>query len=174
MKREAFLQAVSKKSVEDFLRFTQISKDTFDPFNLNELLQELSRKQKEILWERLRHLLKETLMEKPVETWQQVEDAESNDGMEVESAPEMKQTVAVIQGVTAVVTASIPVVDETVNYKALLECAFILNGIIPALPESENTLRSAIRRVCEMWWEKGLEGKEQLGKTAFIMLLKKA
>lgn len=25
MKREAFLQAVSKKSVEDFLRFTQIS-----------------------------------------------------------------------------------------------------------------------------------------------------
>lgn len=174
MKREAFLQAVSKKSVEDFLRFTQISKDTFDPFNLNELLQELSRKQKEILWERLRHLLKETLMEKPVETWQRVEDAESNDGMEVESAPEMKQTVAVIQGVTAVVTASIPVVDETVNYKALLECAFILNGIIPALPESENTLRSAIRRVCEMWWEKGLEGKEQLGKTAFIMLLKKS
>lgn len=47
-------------------------------------------------------------------------------------------------------------------------------GIIPALPESENTLRSAIRRVCEMWWEKGLEGKEQLGKTAFIMLLKKS
>ncbi|POI35559.1 hypothetical protein CIB84_000689, partial [Bambusicola thoracicus] len=149
-------------------------KDAFDPFNLNELLQELSRKQKEILWERLRHLLKETLMEKPVETWQPVEDAESNDGMEVESAPEMKQTVAVIQGVTAVVTASIPVVDETVNYKALLECAFILNGILPALPESENTLRSAIRRVCEMWWEKGLEGKEQLGKTVFIMLLKKS
>lgn len=28
-------------------------------------------------------------MEKPVETWQRVEDAESNDGMEVESAPEM-------------------------------------------------------------------------------------
>lgn len=33
-----------------------------------------------------------------------------------------------IQGVTAVVTASIPVVDETANYKALVECAFILNG----------------------------------------------
>lgn len=28
-------------------------------------------------------------MEKPVETWQRVEDAESNDGMEVDSAPEM-------------------------------------------------------------------------------------
>jgi len=34
----------------------------------------------------------------------------------------------VIQGVTAVITASIPAVDETVNYKALLECVFIVNG----------------------------------------------
>uniref|UniRef100_A0A669P2F4 Non-SMC condensin II complex subunit G2 n=1 Tax=Phasianus colchicus TaxID=9054 RepID=A0A669P2F4_PHACC len=151
-------------------RFLDEGKDTFDPFNLNELLQELSRKQKEVLWERLRHLLKETLMEKPVEMWQRVEDAESNDGMEVES----KQTVAVIQGVTAVVTASIPAVDERVNYKALLECAFILNGIVPALPESENILQSAIQRACEMWWEKGLEGKEQLGKTVFILLLRKS
>lgn len=39
-----------------------------------------------------------------------------------------RQAVAVIQGVTAVVTASIPAVDETANYKALLECVFILNG----------------------------------------------
>lgn len=33
-----------------------------------------------------------------------------------------------IQGVAAVVTASIPAVDENVNYKALVECVFILNG----------------------------------------------
>lgn len=32
-----------------------------------------------------------------------------------------------IQGVAAVVTASIPAVDENVNYKALVECIFILN-----------------------------------------------
>ncbi|NXL83447.1 CNDG2 protein, partial [Alectura lathami] len=152
---------------------TTSQKDTFDPFNLNELLQELSKKQKEILWERLTHLLKETLMEKPVEKWQKIEDDGSNDAMEVEIVPEMKQTVAVIQGVTAVVTASIPVAEETVNYKALLECTFILEGILPALPESENVLQGAIQRVCEMWWEKGLEGKEQLGKTVFIILLRK-
>uniref|UniRef100_A0A8C9EM17 Non-SMC condensin II complex subunit G2 n=1 Tax=Pavo cristatus TaxID=9049 RepID=A0A8C9EM17_PAVCR len=105
-----------------------------------------SIKQKEVLWERLRHLLKETLMEKPVETWQRVEDAESNDGMEVESAPEMVKN-----------HYFIPVV-----------------GIVPALPESEHILQSAIQRVCGMWWEKGLEGKEQLGKTAFIILLRKS
>ncbi|NXC42689.1 CNDG2 protein, partial [Penelope pileata] len=153
---------------------TTSQKNVFDPFNLNELLQELSRKQKEVLWERLTHLLKEILLEKPVETWQRTDDGESHVGVEVEIVPEMKQTVAVIQGVTAVVTASIPAVDETVNYKALLECAFILNGIVPALPESENVLQGAIQRVCEMWWEKGLEGKEQLGKTLFIILLRKS
>ncbi|KFV58398.1 Condensin-2 complex subunit G2, partial [Gavia stellata] len=149
-------------------------KNTFDPFDLNELLQELPRKQKEVLWERLTQLLTETLMENPVETWQRIEDGEINDNMEVEIVPEMKQTVAVIQGVTAVVTASIPAVDETVNYKALLECVFILNGILPALPESEKILQGAIQRVCEMWWEKGLEGKEQLGKTVFIILLRRS
>ncbi|NXW05217.1 CNDG2 protein, partial [Fregetta grallaria] len=149
-------------------------KNTFDPFDLNELLQELPRKQKEVLWERLTQLLTETLMENPVETWQRIEDGESNDDMEVEIVPEMKQTVAVIQGVTAVVTASIPAVDETVNYKALLECVFILNGILPALPESEKILQGAIQHVCEMWWEKGLEGKEQLGKTLFVILLRKS
>ncbi|KAF1479948.1 Condensin-2 complex subunit G2, partial [Pygoscelis antarcticus] len=149
-------------------------KNTFDPFNLNELLQELPRKQKEVLWERLTQLLTETLMENPVETWQSIEDEKSNDDMEVEIVPEMKQTVAVIQGVIAVVTASIPAVDEPVNYKALLECVFILNGILPALPESEKILQGALQCVCEMWWEKGLEGKEQLGKSLFIILLRKS
>ncbi|KFV20502.1 Condensin-2 complex subunit G2, partial [Tauraco erythrolophus] len=149
-------------------------KNTFDPFDLNELLQELPRKQKEVLWERLTQLLTETLMESPVETWQRIEDGESNDDMEVEIVPEMKQAVAVIQGVTAVVTASIPAVDETVNYKALLECVLILNGVLPALPESEKILQDAVQRVCEMWWEKGLEGKEQLGKTLFLILLRKS
>lgn len=64
-------------------------KNTFDPFDLNELLQELPRKQKEVLWERLMQLLTETLMENPVETWQRVEDEESNDNMEAEKVPEM-------------------------------------------------------------------------------------
>uniref|UniRef100_A0A8C0EJ51 Condensin-2 complex subunit G2 n=1 Tax=Bubo bubo TaxID=30461 RepID=A0A8C0EJ51_BUBBB len=154
--------------------FNSSQKNTFDPFDLNELLEELSMKQKEVLWERLTRLLTESLMENPVETWQRMKDAESNDDMEVEIVPEMKQTVAVIQGVTAVVIASIPAVDETVNYKALLECVLILNGILPALPESEKMLWGAIQRVCEMWWEKGLEGKEQLGKTLFIILLRKS
>ncbi|NWQ76745.1 CNDG2 protein, partial [Columbina picui] len=151
-----------------------LQKKTFDPFDLNELLQELPRKQKEVLWEKLSQLLTETLTESPVETWQKTEDRECKDDMEVDMVPEMKQNVAVIQGVVNVVTASIPAVGETVNYKHLLECVFVFNGILPALPESEKILQDAIQRVCEMWWEKGLEGKEQLGKTVVIILLRKS
>ncbi|NWI48773.1 CNDG2 protein, partial [Calyptomena viridis] len=149
-------------------------KNPFDRFDLNELLQELPRKQKEVLWERLTQLLTESLMENPVETWQMTGDDKNDDNMEVEIIPETKRTVAVIQGVTAVVTASITAVDENANYKALLECVFILNGILPALPASEKVLQDALQRMCEMWWEKGLEGKEILGKTLFIILLRKS
>ncbi|NXB28125.1 CNDG2 protein, partial [Eulacestoma nigropectus] len=174
MKHEAFLQVVSKESVEDFLHYTQNPKNTFDHFDLNELLQELPRKQKQVLWQRLTQLLRETLMENPVGTWHRTGDDKSDDDMEVEIFPEMKQTVAVIRGVAAVVTASIPAVDENVNYKALVECVFILNRILPALPASEKILQDSIQRVCEMWWEKGLERKEQLGKPLFLILLRKS
>ncbi|NXD00984.1 CNDG2 protein, partial [Certhia familiaris] len=149
-------------------------KNTFHHFDLDELLQELPRKQKEVLWQRLTQLLTESLMENPVETWHRTGDDKSDNEMEIEIVPEMKQTVAVIQGVAAVVTASIPAVDENVNYKALVECVFILNGILPALPASEKILQDAIQCVHEMWWEKGLEGKEQLGKTLFVILLRKS
>ncbi|NXJ23605.1 CNDG2 protein, partial [Dicrurus megarhynchus] len=174
MKHEAFLQVVSKESIEDFLHYTQNPKNTFDHFDLNELLQELPRKQKEVLWQRLTQLLRESLMENPVETWHRTGDDKCDGEMEVEIVPETKQTVAVIRGVAAVVTASIPAVDENVNYKALVECVFILNRILPALPASEKTLQDAIQRVCEMWWEKGLERKEQLGKPLFVILLRKS
>lgn len=49
-----------------------------------------------------------------------------------------------------------------------------LVGILPALSASEKILQDAIQRVCEMWWEKGLEGKEELGKTLFAILLRKS
>ncbi|XP_065522861.1 condensin-2 complex subunit G2 [Lathamus discolor] len=174
MKREAFLEIVCKDSIEDFLRYTQHPKKTFDRFDLNELLEELPRKQKEVLWEKLMQLLTECLLENPVETWQRIKDDENNDNMEVEIVPETQQTVAVIHGVTSVVAASIRAVDETVNYKALAECVFILKGILLVLPEPEKKLQGAIQHVCEMWWERGLEGKEELGKTLFIILLRKS
>lgn len=48
-------------------------RDSSDPFNLSELIDELSRKQKEELWEQLRSLLTDVLLESPVHSWQSVE-----------------------------------------------------------------------------------------------------
>uniref|UniRef100_A0A8C8S0T2 Non-SMC condensin II complex subunit G2 n=1 Tax=Pelusios castaneus TaxID=367368 RepID=A0A8C8S0T2_9SAUR len=140
-----------------------------------ELLQELPRKLKETLWERLTHLLTQILVLNPVEGWQRIEDESDDDDMEVEENPKMVKDLNIkFSRVTTVVTASVPVVDENIDYEALLECALILNGILYALPESEKVLQGAIQHLCEMWWEKGLKGKEQLGKTAFIILLRKS
>lgn len=57
---------------------------------------------------------------------------------------------------------------------AVNNCFALIVGIFYALSESEKVLQGAIQQLCGMWWEKGLEGKEQLGKTAFIMLLRKS
>ncbi|XP_069815000.1 condensin-2 complex subunit G2 [Dendropsophus ebraccatus] len=172
-KREAFIQAIGKETVQQFLNFIELHKDASDPFDLDELMQELPRKQKEELWQKLKTLLADTLVASPVESWNRLED-DSDDDMEVEGASDVKHTMDVIHGVTTVATVSVSVIDGDVTYVELLECAVILNELLEALPTSELKLRVAIQRLCEAWWEKGLEGKEEFGKTAFVLLLAKS
>ncbi|XP_055463527.1 condensin-2 complex subunit G2 [Psammomys obesus] len=172
-KREAFVQAVSKELVEEFLRFVQLDKNSSDPFSLSELLDELSRKQKEELWQRLKDLLTETLLESPVDGWQTVEVLGETE-MESEHSPKMKKSIEITYAIATVILASISIINEHENYGALLECAVILNGILYALPESEQKLQNSIQDLCVRWWEKGLPAKEDMGKTAFIMLLKRS
>jgi condensin-2 complex subunit G2 len=47
-------------------------------------------------------------------------------------------------------------------------------GILYALPESEQKLQNSIQDLCVKWWERGLPAKEDMGKTAFIMLLRRS
>ncbi|XP_062898482.1 condensin-2 complex subunit G2 isoform X2 [Mobula hypostoma] len=172
-KRESFLRSVCTASVKEFLNFIVLHKNNSDPFDLNELLQEFPRKQKELLWKQLKTLLTDVLLANPVENWQKF-DEDSDDEMEVEGALDLKEALSVISGITEVVAASINVIDENVVYIDLLEIAIILNGIMPVLPTHQGVLKITIQRLFEAWWEKGLEGKEELGKTVFIMLLEKS
>uniref|UniRef100_A0A8P0P702 Condensin-2 complex subunit G2 n=1 Tax=Canis lupus familiaris TaxID=9615 RepID=A0A8P0P702_CANLF len=172
-KRETFVQAVSKELIGEFLQFVQLDKDASDPFSLNELLDELSRKQKEELWQRLKNLLTGVLLESPVAEWQTLE-VQGEDIMETEHESKMKNSIEIIHAITCVVLASVSVINESENYEDLLECAVMLNGILYALPESERKLQSSIQDLCVTWWEKGLPAKEDMGKTAFIMLLRKS
>uniref|UniRef100_A0A2I3H8U9 Non-SMC condensin II complex subunit G2 n=1 Tax=Nomascus leucogenys TaxID=61853 RepID=A0A2I3H8U9_NOMLE len=172
-KRETFVQAVSKELVGEFLQFVQLDKEASDPFSLKELLDELSRKQKEELWQRLKNLLTDVLLESPVDGWQVVE-AQGEDNMETELGSKMRKSIEIIYAITSVILASVSVINESENYEALLECVIILNGILYALPESERKLQSSIQDLCVTWWEKGLPAKEDTGKTAFVMLLRRS
>lgn len=172
-KRETFVQAVSKELVGEFLQFVQLDKDASDPFSLNELLEELSRKQKEELWERLKNLLTDMLLESPVDGWQTVQ-VQGEDDMETEHSSKMRKSIEIMHAVTSVILISVSVINESENFEALLECAVILNGILYALPESERKLQNSIQDLCVRWWERGLPAKEDMGKTAFIMLLRKS
>ncbi|ELK19041.1 Condensin-2 complex subunit G2 [Pteropus alecto] len=172
-KRETFVQAVSKELIGEFLQFVQLDEDASDPFNLNELLDELSRKQKEELWRRLRSLLTDVLLESPVDGWQTEEDL-GEDDMETDHDSKTKKSIEIIRAITSVILASVSVINESENYEALLECAVILNGVLYALPASERKLQGSIQDLCVTWWERGLPAKEDMGKTAFVMLLRRS
>ncbi|XP_037372427.1 condensin-2 complex subunit G2 isoform X2 [Talpa occidentalis] len=171
-KRETFVRAVSKELVGEFLQFVQLDKDASDPFSLSELLDELSRKQKEELWQRLRGLLTAVLLESPVDGWPEAAPGESD--VETEHTFKTKNNIEIIYAITSVILASVSVINESENYEALLECAVILNGILYALPASERKLRSSIQDLCVTWWDRGLPAKEDMGKTAFVMLLRRS
>ena len=47
-------------------------------------------------------------------------------------------------------------------------------GILYALPEGERALQGSIQDLCVKWWERGLPAKENMGKTAFVMLLRRS
>ncbi|XP_023694476.1 condensin-2 complex subunit G2 [Paramormyrops kingsleyae] len=172
-KRDSFLRSVSREHLADFLGFIRQHADRTDPFDLEEVLQEMHGDQRRALWENLSALLAESLLAYPVERWDGGMAGDSEDEVEVEVSPDLKSTMSVIDGVTAVASASVAVIQEDDAYSALLECTNILNGIRAALPPSEAPLQLAVGRLCEVWWRAGLEGREPLGHSAFLQCLER-
>ncbi|XP_048040750.1 condensin-2 complex subunit G2 isoform X1 [Megalobrama amblycephala] len=169
-KRKQFLDSVHHEHVQDFLNFIRLHKDGADPFDLTEVLAELQRSQRQELWERQLKLLQHSLTAYPPERW--ITGAEEDAGdMEVEISEEQIQTMAVIEGVTIVSTVSVDILQENDTYTSLLNCAHMLNCIESALPLSHTPLQQAIHWLFECWWKRDLNGKEELGWTAFLVCL---
>uniref|UniRef100_A0A3P8TFG6 Non-SMC condensin II complex, subunit G2 n=1 Tax=Amphiprion percula TaxID=161767 RepID=A0A3P8TFG6_AMPPE len=166
-KREAFLEAVCKENVEDFLRFIQRHKDKTEPFDVEEVVQEMARDQREAMWGRLASLLQDILLELPPERWEEGGD----EGMQEQSA---KHVMAVVDGVTLVSTVSLKALEDGDAYSALLETVRRLNDVLESLPVSEAPLQHHIHALCEAWWKKGLQEREKFGRTAFLMSLQKS
>ncbi|CAL8292272.1 unnamed protein product [Lota lota] len=172
-KREGFLDSVSTEKVEDFLRFIHLHKDETEPFDVEEVLQELPQDRREALWSRLLVLLQRVLLDRPPEGW------ESGPGQEpgpeaVEGPVDLKQTIAVVEGVALVATVTLNVLQDGDPYDSLLECSRQLHDLLAVLPDSAASLQQQIRRLCELWWKKGLLGKDQFGRTAFLLSLQRS
>ncbi|XP_069015631.1 condensin-2 complex subunit G2 [Embiotoca jacksoni] len=156
-KREAFLEAACRENVEDFFRFIQLHKDKAEPYDVEEVVQEMPRDQRGALWGRLSLLLQDVLLELPPERW--------------EAAADPNRVVALVDGVTLVATVSLKVLQDGDTYSALLEIAHRLHDVLVSLPASEAPLQLHIRTLCEAWWKKGLQEKEKFGRTAFLFAL---
>lgn len=169
-KRKQFLDSVHHEHVQEFLNFIKLHKDGADPFDLAELLVELQKSQRQDLWDRQLKLLQHSLTVSPSERWITGAEEEAGD-MEVEVSEEQIQTMAVIEGVTIVCTVSVDALQENDNYTPLLNCAQMLNCIESALPLSQTPLQQAIHWLFECWWRRDLQGKEELGWTAFLVCL---
>ncbi|XP_067341992.1 condensin-2 complex subunit G2 [Channa argus] len=165
-KREPFLQSACKENVGDFLNFIQLHKDTAEPFDVEEVVQEMQRGQREALWGRLATLLEGVLLESPPERW--------GEDMEVESAEDAKHVMAVVDGVTLVASVSLKVLQDGDIYSALLQIVQSLHDVLVSFPVSEAPLQRQIHLVCEAWWKKGLKEKEKFGRTAFLISLQKS
>ncbi|XP_056290546.1 condensin-2 complex subunit G2 [Pseudoliparis swirei] len=169
-KRDAFLEATCQEKVEDFLHFIQLHKDRAEPFDVEEVVQEMPRNQRLTLWGKLGSLLQDVLLELPPERW--AEDRQ--ECMEVESAADPKHIMAVVDGVTLVADVSIKVLQDGDTYSALLEIVQRLHDVLVSLPASETPLLLHIHTLCDAWWQKGLKEKEQFGRTAFLLSLQKS
>lgn len=165
-KREAFIDAACKEHVEDFLRFIQLHKDKTEPFDVEEVVQEMPRDQRQALWGKLAALLQDVLQELPPEQWEE--------GMEVESAADPKHVMAVVDGVTQVAVVSLNVLQDGDTYTALLDIAHRLHDVLVSLPISEVSVPLHIHQLCEAWWKKDLKEKEKFGRTAFLISLQKS
>uniref|UniRef100_A0A3Q4HD65 Non-SMC condensin II complex, subunit G2 n=1 Tax=Neolamprologus brichardi TaxID=32507 RepID=A0A3Q4HD65_NEOBR len=154
-KREAFLEAACKENVEGFLRFIQLH-DKAEPFDVEEVLQEMPREQREALWRRLASLLQDVLLEFPTERG---EGRGEEGGMQEEPTAD---------------SVSKRINDD--HYSPLLEVTRRLHGdyVLVSLPVSEAPLQNHIHALCEAWWKKGLQEKERFGRTAFFVSLQKS
>ncbi|KAK5849561.1 hypothetical protein PBY51_013887 [Eleginops maclovinus] len=169
-KREAFLESCCKEKVEDFLRFIQLHRNNTEPFDVEEVVQEMHREQRQSLWGKLSSLLQDVLQEVPPERWEEGRE----EAMEVEAAPDPKHVMYVVNGVTLVASESLKILQDGDTYSSLLEIVHRLHDVLLLQPLSEAPLQVHIHRLCEAWWRKDLKEKEAFGRTALLIALQKS
>ncbi|KAJ4920324.1 hypothetical protein JOQ06_027974 [Pogonophryne albipinna] len=92
-KREAFLESCCTENVDDFLRFIQLHRNKTEPFDVEEVLQEMNRDQRQTLWGKLSSLLQDVLQE---ERREEGSEEGREEAMEVEAAADPSHVRSVV------------------------------------------------------------------------------
>ncbi|XP_033933384.1 condensin-2 complex subunit G2, partial [Pseudochaenichthys georgianus] len=167
-KREAFLESCCTENVDDFLRFIQLNRNKTEPFDVEEVLQEMNRDQRQTLWGKLSSLLQDVLQE---ERREEGSEERREEAMEVEAAADPSHVRSVVDGVTLVAAESLKVLQDGETYSSLLEIIHRLHDMLELQPVSEAPLQLQILRLCDAWWKKDLKEKETFGRSAMIIAL---
>ncbi|KAJ3611370.1 hypothetical protein NHX12_021386 [Muraenolepis orangiensis] len=175
-RREVFFDSVCREKVEEFLHLIHLHKDPTDPFDVEEVLQELPQGRREELWSRLLALLQHLLLEGEQPPGQEAGNGPQGEAMEVEGhvdPVDPKRTAAAVEGVALVATLALNVLQDGDEYSVLLECSRLLHNLLAVLPVPA-PLQQQLQVLCEHWWKKGLLGKEEFGRSAFLLSLRKS
>ncbi|XP_053715886.1 condensin-2 complex subunit G2 [Synchiropus splendidus] len=170
-KRKAFFDAACKENADDFLHFIRLHKDKTDPFDVEEVVQEMPNDQREGLWKKLAALLQDVLTDSPPEENMQADRREQS--MEEETSPPPENIVSVVDGVTIVATVSLNVLQDGDTYNGLLQIANHLHGLLVSQQISDPQMHQHIHTLFEVWWKKDLTDKAKFGRSALFVSLQK-
>uniref|UniRef100_A0A4W6FIK5 Non-SMC condensin II complex, subunit G2 n=1 Tax=Lates calcarifer TaxID=8187 RepID=A0A4W6FIK5_LATCA len=144
-------------------------------FDVEEVVQEMPRDQREALWGRLALLLQDVLQQLPPERWEEARE----EGMEVESAADPVSLVSQFMWYCSIsfkASHLLPWVSFISIFIWFSDFSLCLppSAVLVSLPVSEAPLQLHIHTLCEAWWKKGLDEKEKFGRTAFLISLQKS
>ncbi|EDO49585.1 predicted protein [Nematostella vectensis] len=149
--RAVLLDVASQETPEALVELIERHNSKNDAFDVLEVLQTLSRKQHEKLWEGLKNLSDSAIM-------MASPDPDKTDEQQAEHFISM---LACLQAVATVALCALSF-DKPVVPGLFLETAVLLHGIMMCLPEESQKLQTSIAQVCETWFLNDFEGKEEL------------
>ncbi|XP_046846432.1 condensin-2 complex subunit G2-like isoform X2 [Xenia sp. Carnegie-2017] len=154
-RREEILKTIHEHKQQEFIALIKLHHSKNDPFDLCEMLQSLSQQEYEEMWSSLSKTCQQIL---------------TSFDMADEGFNKSKDVLA---GITTIALCSINLKECNI-IGPLIQVTVMLQGILLELPDDCAKLQFAIAHLCEMWFQKNLEGKDKLVTTMLPYFILKA
>lgn len=158
--REELISVAEKGGLDQFVSFLKLCKT--DGHDLQEVLSGCSKSQLDKLWD--------SIQQKCATTFMSLEVAEENEDQMQE---ELQKLLDVLEGVVNLASAAINQQEIYVPV-SLYSTSVVLNGLLLPLPEKAEKLKNIMSHLFEVWWQKEIQGAEELMSNTFIYLLQRS